>query len=72
MKIIVTRSTFIGGKLIEASDMPIDVSEADAKQLLLLEKAVKAPEPVVSTETAESTDVPAPSASSANDKPKKK
>ncbi len=45
MKIIITRSTFIGGRLIEAAPYPVDVLDPIAKQLLALGKAVMAPEP---------------------------
>ncbi len=44
MKIIITRSTFIGGRLIEAAPYPVDVLDPIAKQLLALGKAVLAPE----------------------------
>ncbi len=62
MKIIVTRSTFIGGRLVEANPEPIEVSEADAKQLVALGKAVVVkladPEPVAA-ETPDSAEDPA-------------
>ena len=58
MKLVITRSTFVGGKLIEASPEPVDVSEADGKQLLALGKAVVVkpanPEPVAAETLAPS------------------
>ncbi len=79
MKIIITRSVFMRGMLVEASTQPVDLPEADAKQLLAMGKAVQAPdepapvavetpapEPVASAESAPVD------ASSTTDKPKKK
>ena len=43
MKIIITRSTFIRGKVVEASPDPVEVDDATAKQLIALSKAVAAP-----------------------------
>jgi hypothetical protein len=65
MKIIITRSTFIGGKLVEASPTPVEVPEADAKQLVSLGKAVAVkaadPAPVAAETLAPSVDSePAP------------
>lgn len=52
MKIIITRNCFIGGRLIVANPEAVDLPEAEAKQLLVMEKAVKAPDPVpVAVET---------------------
>lgn len=60
MKIIITRNTFIGGKLVEANPEPVEVSEADAKQLVALGKAVVVkpanPEPVAAETLTPSAD----------------
>lgn len=43
MLIIVTRSTFIGGALVESNPAPIEVDKAVGLQLIQLGKAVAAP-----------------------------
>lgn len=76
MKLTITRSTFVGGRLMEASPEPVEVSEADGKQLLMLGKAVVVkppadPEPVaVETPEAPASTDPEPVAK--DDKPKSK
>ena len=45
MRIIVSRNTFIGGALVEASPVPLDVDAVVGKQLIALGKAVAVPEP---------------------------
>lgn len=73
MKIIITRSVFIRGVLVEASPDPVDVLEADAKQLLNLGKAVpvpNSPAPVAVETTA--PELSAPVDAAPGDKSKKK
>lgn len=68
MFIICTRSTFVAGAVVEASPIPIEVSDAAGLQLIQLGKAIAAP---VAVETpAETLVVPAPAP--VEEKPKAK
>lgn len=42
MKIIITRTTFAAGELVEASKKPVEVPDKLALELIKLRKAVKA------------------------------
>jgi hypothetical protein len=58
MRVIVTRNTFVAGQLVEANPEPVELSEGIARTLIGLNKAVEAPAPVVSVETAIETPPP--------------
>lgn len=76
MKIVITRNVFIGGKLFQANSTPVELPDADAKQLVALEKAVKVADPAVAAETPAPAAIDSapvdPAVTDAAEKPKKK
>lgn len=72
MRVIVLRSTFVAGVVVQADSAPVEMADAAALQLIAMGKAMLAPPVLVAVETPQAVDTPRDAPVPAMSKPKGK